>query len=90
MLNALDNMGENVLVIMPHKYALPSFRTSAGGRQHLDQNEISIVEKYVTFLQENVLLSRYYLSLFLTAPFSPFIVKAIKSREAISSPERLP
>ena len=47
MLNALENMGENVLVIMPQKYALESFNTSAGDRQYLDKDEMAIVEKYV-------------------------------------------
>jgi hypothetical protein len=46
MLNALEKMGENVLVIMPQKYALQSFNTSAGGRQYLDKEEMAIVEKY--------------------------------------------
>lgn len=50
MLNALENMGENSLVIMPQKYTLPSFNTSAGGKQRLDNNEMSIVEKYVSYL----------------------------------------
>jgi hypothetical protein len=45
MLNALEKMGENVLVIMPQKYALQSFNTSAGGRQYLDKDEMAIVEK---------------------------------------------
>lgn len=47
MFNALENMGENVLVIMPQKYALESFKTSSGDRQYLDKNEMAIVEKYV-------------------------------------------
>ena len=50
MVNALENMGENPLVIMPHKYCLPSFSTSGlrgAVRQRLNDNEMAILGRFV-------------------------------------------
>lgn len=49
MVNALENMGENALVIMPQKYCLPSFNTSGsrGDKQKLDKDEMAIIERFV-------------------------------------------
>lgn len=49
MVNALENMGETPLVIMPQKYCRPSFTTSGSGnaRQNLDANEMAVLERFV-------------------------------------------
>ena len=49
MLKALENMGEVPLVIMPQKYCLPYFTISGtqGTRQHFDENEMAILERFV-------------------------------------------
>jgi hypothetical protein len=48
MVEALEKMNENPLVILPYKYATPSFRVRMGAtfrKQKLDRNEKQILEK---------------------------------------------
>jgi len=54
ILNALEDMGETPLVIMPQKYCLPSFTTnsSRGRRQNLLKSEMAILERFVVCIYQ--------------------------------------